>query len=61
MVTFYTCGKISCITLVKTLVTGSCFLEYHIKLLRGEVIIEEIDRIDLITVFMYFVMTVRAG
>lgn len=61
MVTCYTCGKISCITLVKTLVTGSSFLEYHIKLLRGEVIIEEIYRIDLITVFMYFVMTVRAG
>ena len=61
MSTCYTCGKISCIALVETLVTGSSFFEDHIKLLRGEVIIEEIDWVNFITVFMYFIMAMRAG
>src|SRR5688572_2826120 len=52
-------AEIGPLLLVKALIRSCCPFQDSIELFRTEVIIEEINRINLTSILMYFIMQVR--
>ncbi len=47
--------------LIEALITCCGLFQQPVKLLGRKIVVEEINRIDLVAVFVYFIMAVRAG